>query len=85
MLKGHTESTIVSEEEKQMNKDLVLRARQKEIEGWQQYNVFKEMKRDEVPIGAKNITTRFVETWNHLVNGSRIIKARLVVMGNQDP
>ncbi len=76
---------MVSKEERQMNKDLNLRARQKEIEGWQQYNVFKEMKRDQVPNGAKIIKTIFIETWKYLVNGSRTIKARLVVIGNQDP
>ncbi len=62
---GHAESNMVSQEERQMNTDPVLRTRQKEIEGWQQYNVFKEVKRDQVPNGAKIIKTRFVETWKY--------------------
>ena len=78
-------SITVTKEERQMNKDLILQARQTEIEGWQQYKVFKEIKRDEVPSGATIIQTRFVETWKFLINRSRAIKARLVVMGNQDP
>ncbi len=43
------------------------------------------MASDENPEGARIIKTRFVETWEYSLNGSRNMKARLVVMGNQDP
>ncbi len=82
---GEADKSTVTPEERRMNKNLVTRARLKEIEGWREYNVFREIPADDIPEGAKIIKTRFVETWKYSLSGSRSIKARLVIMGNQDP
>ncbi len=78
---GEAEKSTVTPEERRMNKDLVTRARLKEIEGWKEYNVFREIPTDDIPESAKIIKTRFVETWKYSLSGSRSIKARLVIMG----
>ena len=84
-MEEETDSTVVTPEERVTQKELISRSREKEIEGWRKFDVFREISKDDVPAGAKIIISRFIESWKIANDGSRKMKSRLVVMGNQDP
>ncbi len=77
--------TVVTKEERITHKDLIARAREKEIDGWKKYDVFREINREDLPAGIRVISSRFIDSWKHSPDGSRKMKSRLVVLGNQDP
>ena len=81
---SEVDPSIVTAEDRRMNPDMVSRARAAEIEGWRKYNVFSEIDKKDLPEGSEVIGTRYVETWKLNDNGSRKMKARLVILGNQD-
>ena len=59
-----TDITVVTPEERVTQKDLISRSREKEIEGWRKFDVFREISKEEVPREAKIISIhRKLENW----------------------
>ena len=74
----------VEEADAEMNPELLLRSRREEIQGWQNNNVYTEMQRKEFPTGSKTLNVRWVDSWISGPMGTKTIKSRCVVKGNQE-
>ncbi len=84
-MEEESDPTVVTPEERVTQRDLISRARGKEIDGWRNFDVFTEIKKEDIPTGVRVINSRFIESWKIVIDGSGKMKSRLVVMGNQDP
>ncbi len=79
------ETFVVSNEDKITNFEMLMRSREKELEGWSEFHVVKEVHVDESR-RKKNVPllTRWVDNWNVDSHGSRKMKSRLVFKGCQE-
>ena len=73
---------LVTDSEFNTNQSLIQRARETEISGWREFNVMKEVDRNEVPEGYQILSIIWVEVWKNSSLGKRYIKSRLCVRGN---
>ncbi len=74
----------VKESETEMNPELLLRSRIDEIRGWQNNDVYSEINRREIPAGTRVLNVRWVDSWKSGPIGTRTIKSRRGVKGNQE-
>ncbi len=74
----------IRETDAEMNPELMLRSRIEELRGWRSNDVYTEVARDKLPRGTKIINVRWVDSRKSGPMGTKSLKARCVVMGNQE-
>ena len=67
-----------------MNPELLLRSQVEEITGWQNNDVYTEVNRKDIPAGTRILNVRWVDSWKSGPMGTKTIKSRCVVKGNQE-
>ena len=79
------ETIVVSNEDKVTNFEMLMRSREKELEGWSEFHVVREVHVAEIR-RKKNVPllTRWVDNWEVDSHGSRKMKSRLVIKGCQE-
>ncbi len=79
------ETIVVSNEDKITNFEMLMRSREKELEGWTEFHVVREVHIDEIK-RKKNVPllTHWVDNWKVDSLGTRKMKSRLVIKGCQE-
>ncbi len=65
-----------------MNPELLFRSRSNKITGWRGNNVFEKV--NSLETGTKILTVRWVDSWKQVPMGTKTLKSRCVIKGNQE-
>ena len=77
-------SYVVRDDERKMNRSLIEKATEAEIQGWRDYEVMREVPISEIPMGYHIISTIWVDVWKEAEMGKMSVKSRLCVRGNEE-
>ena len=74
----------VQNTDSEMNPELLMRSRIEEIRGWRSNDEYIEVPRKDIPAGTKILNVRWVDSRKSGLLGTKSIKSRCVVEGNQE-
>ncbi len=71
----------VRPDEVRTNRSLVERAKESELTGWREHQVFEEVVANNPQVRDRALRTLWVEMWKTNTSGARYVKSRLCIQG----